>query len=259
MSGSVSNDPFYASDSVVNNIPCSYIPRFGCVYVLNDTVYNIQYDNGSTEFLYDYGAHVGDKWLHKNLHYRMSNYDSLIPLVVDSVKKTVLNGDTLRTIYTHGDTLNGNNYMGYMLGTLLEGIGSTSRTFRAGPWGWYDLGMPSVKCYSDSLHGSITEYYGPIQQIDSCNCRFSTGVNELEEGQVSIIHSQSQQTIGITFLQSTKANVLLHNVSGQQISSKEIDGVKHTISTHGLAAGVYVCTIQINGYKPYTKKIVVQQ
>ena len=252
------NDPLYAIDTIISNTTCSYINGLGCLYVKNDTVYNIR-DNGIVEFMYDYNAQPGDLWLLYNLNYRANDSDSVIAVRIDSTKKVVFNGDTLRLIINHVDSLNGNPFNGYSLGNVLEGVGPTRDFFRPGPWGFYDSGLPVINCYSDSLHGAITEIHGPLEQTDSCSCRFSTAINELEEGQVSIVHSQSQHVVNISFLQNTKASITIYNVQGQQLSRDEVHASTHSINTTGYTTGVYLCTVIVEGYRPYTKKIVVQQ
>lgn len=255
ISGYHSNNPIVARDSTIDNIPCSYIPYFGCMYVRNDTVYNIQYDNGTTEFLYDYGAQEGDIWI---VRVESGAYP-YAQFKVDTLREFVF-GDTLKLFRLLPDpnapTSLNCNYCHW--GDILEGVGSVSTYFIPGPWGLIDFDNPSFECYSDSARGAIKNG-SSLQQTDSCSCRFTTAINELEDGQVSILHSLSQHAINISFLKNTKANIMLYNMQGQQLRMDDIHASSHSINTNSLAAGVYLCTVIVEGYKPYIKKIVVQR
>jgi len=56
--------------------------------------------------------------------------------------------------------------------------------------------------------------------------------------------------------QSKQAKLKLSNIEGQLIESFRLAGKTHTIEVELPAEGLYVLTLDVNGFKPYTKRIV---
>ncbi len=252
----VFNNGWDITTTIKNGIECSVMPEVGCLYVQNDTVYRIR-DNGNTYFLYDYNAQAGDHWQIFAPEWAKDEVDSLMPVVVDSVKKVVYQGDTLRVIATSmPDAPYSTWYFG--LGQVLEGVG-TANYLLPGPWGTWDNGQPTLYCYSDSTLGAFTWWANMPEAITTCSCNVGMGIDEpAAQLPISLRYEPGQQALQAHWqVQGIDADYELYAASGQLVQRGKLN--ETNIGLAALAPGMYVIQAKATGFAGAVYRFVIER
>ncbi len=228
-------------DTSIQGIGCTLVGGVGCLFVQNDTVFNIS-DNGTIGFLYNYAAQAGDIWHIYTPHpYSIPpTNDTIVPVHVDSVSVRNIRGNNRRIIFTSIIDTPFTQF-GYTLGTVLEGVGTTYY-FRPGPWGLVDDGIPYRSCFKDSTLGAISEEEGHITLLDSCVCHVWMGDKTITS-EKSILLSPNPATTSFTLQLSSAPNTptyfQLYDAIGRQVRQEEIIATSTTLYRNNLPKGIY--------------------
>lgn len=237
------NDP-------LNNYSRSEYPIGGAefYYESNDSIY--WYHNGGFQFLYDFGASVGDEWrVEDGEPYGCPTPVGGDTFVVDSTNTKVYDGRQFDAI--HG-SMNGNNWV---LGDLIvKNIGSLNAPFPQPGTNCTVLhgsagSLGGLNCYYDDIRGFVSfgsrrdcqEMITPIHKIPN---------NNLAENQANwkIYPNPTNRLLQVEWTDYSKAATVgeiqytLYNISGQKLL-QTIDEVNTILDISHLSSGVYFLTL----------------
>ena len=227
-------------------------------YSSNDSVF---FYNSKTlnqwQLLYSFNTPVGQSW-----QFRLQDYSGIdtIEVKVDSVKNTLINSVSLKTLYVSYTEFLGSGKNGvYGHSVIYDRIGDIKYILdvQSADQATEDpCYMPYFLCYSDSLLG--------MYQADSgmaCNYSNPAGIEQFtgNNGQVTIWPNPASTNLQVAVSSGQIAGVRMYDVLGNGISAGHVELVETSaqLDVSNLTNGVYFIEIMTKEGS-YTKKIVIQ-
>jgi hypothetical protein len=215
---------------------CNYASSF--MYGDSDRVYF--YDPPSDKFnlLYDFNKHTGETWYIKASGWS-GGKDSLL-VHVDSTATVVINGNTLKVLYTRIDNSAAGNWEG-INGKITEKLGHEKFMFPLIS-GLCDEDFNSgLRCYQDSTIGFYQTGISPT-------CDYTTvGINEHSSSdEIYVSPNPASSEIQIISEQSTVISIDIFNTLGEKIYTSPFTNSRSpiTINIAALPSGMYFAEIK---------------
>ncbi len=242
---------------VLNTTVSFRYPAYGTseqfIYTSGDSVffYNSQTLN-KFQILYNFGSSVGQGW---QIYLQGSSSIDTINVKVDSIKNTLINSVSLKTLYV---TYTGTAHQLFQIenhSVIYDRIGDINYLFNftSDIWSICD-GCSSVEgllCYQDNTFS----LYQP-DTTKPCNYN-TTGISQISgvNTNISIYPNPNNGLFVIEPNTTTKQTVMVYDVTGKQVLSQTISG-KATIDASALYEGVYNISIS-NSEGVINKRLVI--
>lgn len=216
-------------------------------YQQNDTVFYYSKSNNTFYILYDFNAIQTNIW---NVYSDCSAPNDMTDTIsVDSIGTTIINGDTLKHLWTSCT-----NQYGYQFwNKIVERIGGMGYLF---PYPMCLLDQPNpptLRCYSDSTgwfyqadSTQLCNYiYIQVQEVEFFNSLSLSPNPAWDKLQITISKFQNEEIVAVVF-----------DVMGKQVDKKQSAvGNKTTIDISFLEKGVYYLKVSSEGVTAVKKFI----
>jgi hypothetical protein len=220
------------------------------VYTSNDSVYFYNSKtNNQWQLLYSFGTSIGQSW---QTYLQDQNGVDTINVKVDSVKYTVINSVSLKTLFVTYTEINHPNYPHIYHSVIYDRIGDVNYLFNFFPDVFALCDGCSIiqglLCYSDST-------LGLYQPDTSKACNYSTSINKLKNinDELKVYPNPSNGIFQVT-ASGNIDELKVTDILGQSVYEAKPHATNTTIEIAN--AGVYFISIT-SGKETSIKKVVV--
>lgn len=224
-----------------------YVPQLEYTRADSGVVY--YYRDSADYVLYNFNAQPGESWVLRN-EFNQTPCDTA-SVVVDSVSTMIVNGDTLRVLYTSPLNWNG---ITFQYPPVVEKLGGLANLL---PYTMCVTDLPqgyNLRCYSDSS-GWI--YHNPNWNY-ACDDMMSVEDPEQSEP-FSIFHNQQTHTITLSGSQITDGSLIqVFDCRGQLLleETSQTNGITE-VNLTGVVGGIYFVTVTTKDFRGSNPFLIV--
>jgi hypothetical protein len=255
---------YKTGDTLVNGKECDVLKKYEyyydhmdstykSIFLLNEYTYtenNIVYYYRDSLFhtLYDFNAKPGDSWIYYSNNYGDSAFTKS-KIVVDSIGKSIINGDTLKYLWTSSKDC------WRFSGMIIEKIGCLGYMF---PNIYYCImdawGGGPIRCYTDS-----TNWFYKNTRDEQCEYTVNVTENKGKE-RIKIYPDPADNYINIRIDNRNKLqyNAEIYDIPGKLIYSEKINSFSNIakINVINISDGIYILKLK-SEEGIFTKKIII--
>ncbi len=228
---------------LINEMHHSFSPAFivDTFYMFEDSGIVYEFVNGQFSTLYNFNAVQGDTW-NISVPYPSpfasgNPPDTIVTIYVDSTSSTIISGQSKKILYVH--SLN-NDWL--FRNPIIESIGGSGGVHPF-IYGWMDIDIPYLRCYSDSL----ISYQNP--QAFPCDSLVSSVSDDFNGANNFLIYPNP----ALSFLEIIKVKpisdmkICMNNILGQSQRINIISENEYSLRLDvcELSSGVYYIILQL--------------